>query len=55
MVLNLFIAIIVTATQSIHADEEEDQRQEVLSALRSIDGRLQRLEDRGQPSSTVDR
>lgn len=54
MVLNLFIAIIVTATQSIHADEEEDQRQEVLSALRSIDGRLQRLEEQGRPSSTAD-
>ncbi len=54
MVLNLFIAIIVTATQSIHADEEEDQRQEVLSALRAIDGRLQRLEERGQPSPTAE-
>jgi voltage-gated sodium channel len=46
MVLNLFIAIIVTATQSIHADEEEDQRQEVLSHLREISERLERLEKR---------
>ena len=44
MVLNLFIAIIVTATQSIHADEEEEQRQEVLTQLRSINDRLGRLE-----------
>ncbi len=52
MVLNLFIAIIVTATQSIHADEEEDQRQQVLKALRTIDARLERLEQRGQASSS---
>ncbi len=47
MVLNLFIAIIVTATQSIHADEEEDQRQELLAELRAINLRLQKLEGRG--------
>jgi voltage-gated sodium channel len=47
MVLNLFIAIIVTATQSIHADEEELGRQEVLRELRAINQRLQRLEQRG--------
>ena len=47
MVLNLFIAIIVTATQSIHADEEEEQRQEVLGELRAINQRLERLEVQG--------
>ncbi len=47
MVLNLFIAIIVTATQSIHADEEEEQRQELLTELRSINQRLERLEAKG--------
>jgi voltage-gated sodium channel len=46
MVLNLFIAIIVTATQSIHADEEEEQRQELLAELRAINQRLQALEGR---------
>jgi voltage-gated sodium channel len=45
MVLNLFIAIIVTATQSIHADEEELQRQELLTELRAINHRLERLEN----------
>ena len=50
MVLNLFIAIIVTATQSIHADEEEEQRQEVLSELRAINQRLERLEVQGSPA-----
>ncbi len=44
MVLNLFIAIIVTATQSIHADEEELGRQELLRELRAINQRLERLE-----------
>ncbi len=47
MVLNLFIAIIVTATQSIHADEEELARQEVLNQLRSIQERLDRMEQQG--------
>ena len=47
MVLNLFIAIIVTATQSIHADEEEEQRQELLTELRAINQRLERLEAQG--------
>ncbi len=46
MVLNLFIAIIVTATQSIHADEEELGRQELLRELRTINQRLERLEER---------
>jgi voltage-gated sodium channel len=44
MVLNLFIAIIVTATQSIHHDEELEQHQSLLDELRRINERLQRLE-----------
>ncbi|MDZ7789535.1 MAG: ion transporter [Xanthomonadales bacterium] len=44
MVLNLFIAIIVTATQSIHQDEEDLERRELLAELRSINQRLKRLE-----------
>lgn len=44
MVLNLFIAIIVTATQSIHHDEEAEQHQDLLNELRKIDERLERLE-----------
>ncbi len=46
MVLNLFIAIIVTATQSIHADEEEEQRRELMALLNSINERLARLEQK---------
>lgn len=46
MVLNLFIAIIVTATQSIHADEEELARLEVITQLRAIQERLDRMEQR---------
>jgi len=44
MVLNLFIAIIVTATQSIHQDEEDIERRELLAELRSINQRLKGLE-----------
>jgi voltage-gated sodium channel len=44
MVLNLFIAIIVTATQSIHHDEEAEQHQALLTELKRINERLQRLE-----------
>ena len=44
MVLNLFIAIIVTATQSIHHDEEAEQHQDLLAELRRIGERLERLE-----------
>jgi voltage-gated sodium channel len=44
MVLNLFIAIIVTATQSIHQDEEDMERRQLLAELRSINDRLKRLE-----------
>jgi len=44
MVLNLFIAIIVTATQSIHADEESQQREALQSTLETISERLARLE-----------
>lgn len=51
MVLNLFIAIIVTATQSIHADEEEEQRQELMSELRAINHRLARIEEQKAPGS----
>jgi len=48
MVLNLFIAIIVTATQSIHLDEEDEQRRQIIATLERIEGRLGRLEDQGQ-------
>jgi voltage-gated sodium channel len=51
MVLNLFIAIIVTATQSIHADEEDEQRRQIIATLERIEGRLERLEDPGQGGS----
>ncbi len=44
MVLNLFIAIIVTATQSIHHDEEVEQHESLLGELRKINERLERLE-----------
>lgn len=44
MVLNLFIAIIVTATQSIHHDAELEQHQSLLDELRRINERLERLE-----------
>ncbi|TVS10487.1 MAG: ion transporter [Wenzhouxiangella sp.] len=44
MVLNLFIAIIVTATQSIHHDEEAEQHQALLDELKRISERLERLE-----------
>jgi voltage-gated sodium channel len=50
MVLNLFIAIIVTATQSIHADEEEEQRRELMATLERIDARLARLEESAERS-----
>lgn len=43
MVLNLFIAIIVSATQSLHADEDEADRQEMLAELRAIRERLDSL------------
>jgi len=44
MVLNLFIAIIVTATQSIHHDDEAEQHQALLDELKQISTRLDRLE-----------
>jgi voltage-gated sodium channel len=47
MVLNLFIAIIVTATQSIHADEEELARQQLMRQLEEINARLERMEGKG--------
>lgn len=40
MVLNLFIAIIVTATQSIHADEQTEQGECILQALKRMEMRL---------------
>ncbi len=46
MVLNLFIAIIVSATQSIHADEEEEKRQAMMAELAEIRLMLERLERR---------
>jgi len=51
MVLNLFIAIIVTATQSIHLDEEDEQRRQIIATLERIEGRIERLEARGQGGS----
>ena len=48
MVLNLFIAIIVTATQSIHQDEEDEQRIQVLQELKAINQRLERIEGRSR-------
>ena len=51
MVLNLFIAIIVSATQSIHADEESGERRQILEEVRAVHERLRRLEQQatGQP------
>ena len=62
MVLNLFIAIIVNATQEVHdleLKEERDQanqrahdeRQEMLDLLRAMDQRLKRLEEKTQNNS----
>ena len=48
MVLNLFIAIIVTATQSIHADEQTEQGEQLLAELKRIDQRLDRMEARSR-------
>ena len=44
MVLNLFIAIIVTATQSIHADEQTEQGEQLLAELKRIHQRLDQME-----------
>lgn len=43
MVLNLFIAIIVTATQSIHADEQTEQGESILQALNRMEMRLDEM------------
>ncbi|UWN49823.1 hypothetical protein ASALC70_02040 [Alcanivorax sp. ALC70] len=63
MVLNLFIAIIVNATQEVHDLEQKeerdqanqrahDERQEMLELLRAMDQRLSRLEQqKGNDSS----
>ena len=40
MVLNLFIAIIVTATQSIHADEQTEQGDHILAEIKALHQRL---------------
>jgi len=45
MVLNLFIAIIVSATNAIHEDEEADERRQLLAELRKINRRLEHLEE----------
>ena len=50
MVLNLFIAIIVSATQSIHADEESIERQKLMDQLKQIDQRLEAIESRQKSS-----
>jgi len=46
MVLNLFIAIIVSATNAIHEDEEAEERRELLAELKKINRRLEHLEAR---------
>ena len=45
MVLNLFIAIIVSATNAIHEDEEAEERRKLLEELRRINQRLDHLEE----------
>jgi hypothetical protein len=45
MVLNLFIAIIVSATNAIHEDEEAEERRKLLDELRRINQRLDHLEE----------
>jgi voltage-gated sodium channel len=47
MVLNLFIAIIVSATNAIHEDEEAEERRKLLEELRRINQRLDHLEQQG--------
>ena len=47
MVLNLFIAIIVSATNAIHEDEEAEERRKLLEELRRINRRLDHLEQQG--------
>ncbi|MDR9452414.1 MAG: ion transporter [Wenzhouxiangella sp.] len=50
MVLNLFIAIIVTATQSIHADEQTEQGEQLLAEVQRIHQRLDQMERPPQDS-----
>jgi len=45
MVLNLFIAIIVSATNAIHEDEASEERRELLAELRKVNRRLEHLEE----------
>ncbi|MBS3744586.1 MAG: ion transporter [Wenzhouxiangellaceae bacterium] len=45
MVLNLFIAIIVSATNAIHEDEEAEERRRLLVELKKINRRLEHLEE----------
>jgi len=49
MVLNLFIAIIVSATNAIHEDEEAEERRKLLEELRRINRRLDHLEKLAEP------
>ncbi len=49
MVLNLFIAIIVTATQSIHADEQTEQSEHILEELQAIRARLEAIDPKEGP------
>lgn len=49
MVLNLFIAIIVTATQSIHADEQTEQSEHILEELKAIRARLESIDPKQGP------
>ncbi|MDT8439618.1 MAG: ion transporter [Wenzhouxiangellaceae bacterium] len=46
MVLNLFIAIIVSATNAIHEDEEAGQRRQLERTLTEVVERLERIERR---------
>ena len=52
MVLNLFIAIIVTATNAIHADEEALERKQLLEELRRINQRLDLIEQHQHADET---
>lgn len=53
MILNLFIAIIVSATQSWHDDQEDRQREEMKAELAEIKAMLAKLTD-GEPTASAD-
>lgn len=55
MVLNLFIAIIVTATQSIHADEQTEQADHILAEIQRLHDRLDVLTQSGTIRPSTDR